>query len=409
VKSPSCARNCDVASTRPMVSARGLVMVVLLVVLLAPIVASAAPPPLVGATEVVKVAPSGGFVDDAIAADGQRLAYVVADTAAKAELHVVTLATKQEQVIDLAGVTLHPVALELVGTRAFVVGATDDGKQLAALVETAEKGKGKVVYKLAPATHITVIVRDGKSRVAVHRASASKTGTRHEVELVALETGARIGAVRALELDAGGTSKALDFRVNHWGDGFTRAYGVKGGDWDKKEDQRSPDIEATYDLVQGKIVERSPITDLFEQRKRFQALADAGGRVDFLRTTTDNTGVQLWRAGKGRAVELDQPFASYDPKSVQGSVLPDGSAWLALKVDPVNADAVARKKADVEYLDIFRVSTEGKGVRKARVPAVGVRHRFGVAAGGNRFWLLERNQGFERGGKSIALYELAAN
>lgn len=381
---------------------RGLVLVLLWCSL-----AFADNPPLVGATEVVKVAPSGGFVDDAIALDAQRLAYVVADTSARAELHVLALATKQEQVVDLSPITLHPIALELVGaSRAFVVGATDDGKQVAALIDISEKAKGKPIYKLPAASQITVITRDGKPRVAVHNATVTRTGSRHEVAVFALDTGARIGAPRAFELDAANTNKALDFRVNHFSDGFTRAHGIKGGEWDKKEDQRSPDVEATYDLVTGKLVDKAPITDLFEQRRRYQTLADAGNRVDFLRVAADSstTAVQLWRAGKPRPVELDQPLAVYDAKSVQGVVLADGSAWLALKVDPVNPDAVARKKADVEYLDLFRVSSDGKATRKARILATNLRHRFGV--GGTRVWLLERNQGFDRGGKSIAVYEL---
>src|SRR5689334_12565743 len=90
-------------------------------------VAQPKPPPLVGATELVKLTTPTGFVDDVVAADADRLVYVVADTASKAELHVVTMATKQEQIIDLAPVTLYPIALELVGQRVFVVGKTEDG------------------------------------------------------------------------------------------------------------------------------------------------------------------------------------------------------------------------------------------------------------------------------------------
>ena len=389
---PSCVPETVMASRRLMV--RGLVLL-----LLSTSLAFGDNPPLVGATEVVKIAPSGGFVDDAIALDAQRLAYVVADTSSRAELHLVTLATKQEQLVDLSPITLHPIALELVGSnRAFVVGATEDGKQVAALIDISDKAKGKPIYKLPAASHITVITRDGKPRVAVH----TVTGTRHEVALFTLETGARIGAPHTLELDAANTNKSLDFRVNHWSDGFTRAYGIKGGEWDKKEDQRSPDVEATYDLLTAKFVARTPITDLFEQRRRYQALADAANdRADFLLATPT---LQLWRANKPRPVELDQPFATYDPKSLQGIVLPDGSAWLALKVDPVNPDAVARKKADPEYLDIFRITADAKATRKARILSTNLRHRFGVS--GNRFWLLERNQGFDRGGKSIAVYDL---
>ena len=390
-------------------SVRRVLPVALVVAFVLPAAAQPKPAPVVGASEVVRFAPSAGtgFIDDAIAADADRFAYVVADTAARAELHVVTLATKQEQVVDLSPITLHPVALELVGARVFVVGATEDNKRIAALVDTADKSaRARTIYKIPAANDITVIPQPATTtlRVAVHRATPSKTGTRHEVELLALESGTRIGATHVLELDAANTNKALDFRVNHWGLGFTRAYGIKGGEWDRKEDQRSPDVEATYDLLTNKLVDRSPITDLFEQRRRFQTLADAANRVDFIRPSPDHTALQLWRAGKPRPIELDQPFTAYDPKSVQAVVLPDGSAWLALKVDPVNADAVARKKADAEYLDIFRITADGKASRKSRILATNLRHRFGVS--GNRFWLLERNQGFERGGKSVALYDV---
>ena len=361
-------------------------------------------PPLVGAAELIKVTSTAGFIDDAVAVGDGQLAYVVADAASKAELHVVTLATRAEQVIDLAPVTLAPIALELIGARIFVVGRLEDGKQIGALVELADRGKGKppgtVVYKIAPATHITVLPRG----VAVHRAAASKAGTRHDVELVAIDSGRRLAAARPLELDAAGVSQPLDLRVNHWSEGWTRAHGIKGGEWDKKENQRSPDREAAYDLLAGKLVDPRPIADLFEQRRRFQALAaDADGRVDFVRASGDGK-LQLWRAGKPRVLELDQPFAAYDPKSLQGVVLPNGSAWIILKVDPVNPDAVARQKADPEYLDVFQAPPDGNALRKARVLVTGVRPRAGML--GDKVWLLDRNQGFDRGGKSLAVYQL---
>lgn len=361
-------------------------------------------PPLVGASELAKLTAATGFIDDPIATDDRRIAYVVADAAAVCELHVVTLATKAETVTDLSKVTLHPVGLELVGDRAFVIGATEDGNQTAALVEIAPgKGRSGVVYKLPPATHIAVITREGKKRVAVHRATASQAGTRHEIDLVALETGKRLGGSR-IELDASGTDKQLELKVNHWSDGMTRAHGIKGGEWDKKENQRSPDQEATFDLVTGKLVDRTPIADLFEQRKRFGVLADAGGKLDFARMLPDNTAIQIWTAGKPHSLELDQPLGIYEPKSLQAIVAPDGSAWLALKVDPVNPDAVARKKADPEYLDVFRAGSNGKAVRKARVLATGVKHRFGIT--GDKLWLLELSPGSDRGGRNLVIYQM---
>ena len=369
--------------------------------------------PLVGTTELMKITPPAGFIDDVVAYDTQRLAYIVADTSTKAELHVVQLGctkcveAKQEIVVDLAPVTLRPQSLRLVGQRAFVIGATEDGNQVAALVELASK---KPVYKLGPATHITIVTRDGKPRIAVHKAVATKVGTRHEVELLAIETGKRIARGKALELEKD-HQKKLDFRVNHWIDGWTRVVGIKGGELVKKENVRSPDSEAIYDLITGKFVSTKAIGDLFEQRKRYQVLADAGGQNDFLRMKPDNSAIEIWRAGSSPAsgasaavVTLDQPLALYDVKSLQGVVNPDGSAWIALKIDPVNAEAVARKKADPEYLDVFRAGPDGKATRKARILAKGVRHRFGVVD--NFFWLLERSSSFERGGRALSVYQL---
>jgi hypothetical protein len=398
-----------------MAMVRGFLIVAALGLVRAAEAQPAAPPlpanvkaaPLVGATEAATFTAPAGFIDDPVATDATRIAYVIADASTKAELHVATIGGA-EQVVDIASVTLHPVALRLVGPRAFVIGQLSDGTQIAALVELAAVGKkpaGSVVYKLGPAKDITVITRDGKPRVAVHRVAETGKGTRHEVELDALETGKRISAGRPLELDAAESNKKLELKVNHWSDGYTIAHGIKGGEWDKKEDQRSPDVEATYDLIAGKYTSQKKIEDLFEQRKRYQALAEAHDKVDFLRMSWDNAAVQIWHDGKPTTVSLDEPITNYDPKSLQGIVGPDGSAWLALKVDPVNPDAVARKKADPEYLDIFRAGADGKAVRKARVLGPGMRYWFGTMSD-SKFWLLERSNGFERGGHTLKLYQL---
>jgi hypothetical protein len=367
-------------------------------------------PPLVGATEIVKKTAPTGFIDDAIASDETRLAYVVGDASTGSELHLVNVATQAETVVDLAAVTVHPISVALFGPRVFVVGQNEDGAQIAALVEpTADAAKPtvksppKIVYKLGPATDITVVTRDGKPRIALHRATSAMTGMKHEVELDAVETGKRVAAGHAIELDGKDANKKLELTVNHWSDGYTRAHGIKGGEWEKKEDQRSPDVEATYDLVAGKFVEQTKIEDLFAQHKRFQTLAEVHDRVDFLHMTWDNSTVQIWRAGKPVGVTLDQPINNYDPKSLQGFVAADGSAWFVLKTDPVNPDAVARKKADPEYVDVFHATADGKAERKARVLETGVRVRFGTM-GSDRFWLLERSSGFERGGKTLTLY-----
>jgi hypothetical protein len=355
--------------------------------------------PLIGAQAQVTGIARSGFVDDVIAVDGDRFGYVIADGTNAAALHVATAGKPDEQIIDISKITLQPIHMTFVGPRLFVVGI-NEGKQVAALIELEGKDKkkppGTARYRVGPADHITLITREGKPRIAVHRQAEQTGSTTHTVELVALENGRRVAAGKPLVVDAQGNDKKLDFRVNHWSNGWTRAHGVKAGAWDRKENQKATDQEATLDLVTGKL-EQTKITDLFDQKRRFTALASANGQLDFLRMSPTNTNIELWRAGKMANLTLDQKLTDYDPKSLQF----DGD-WLALKVDPVNADAVARKRADPEYLDIFKI-TDGKAVRQARVLAKGVRHRFG-AAGEQRFWLLERNAGFERGGKSVTLY-----
>lgn len=348
--------------------------------------------------ELVKIAPNAGFIDDAIGGDDAHLVYAVGDGATKSELHVVRVDDpKQDVAVDISAITVHPRAVTLHGDSVFVVGEVDAGNVIGALVALP---KGKVVYKVGPATDITALPEG----VAVHRATASKDGTRHQVDLYALATGRRIASGRPLELDAAQTAKPLDFKVNHWAAGMTRAIGIKGGEWNKKDDQRSPDVEATYDLVTGKFVEQAPIENLVEQRKRFQALAEAHADLDYVHMTWDNAAVQIWRHGKPGTATLDQALAQYDPKSLQGVVAPDGTGWLALQVDPVNAEAVARKKADPEYFDIFHFTADGKATRRTRVPAKKLHFRFGVL--GQRLWVLEKSPSSDRGGRLLTVLQL---
>jgi len=361
------------------------------------------PAALVGATEKAVLTAPSGFIDDAIEVDAKRAIYTVSEASTKSEIHIYTFATKADQVIDISTVTLHPTELHVFGNTALVIGS--DGDQLiGGAVELADRGRikaGTVIYKLPPATHITYL---GKRGIAVHRAAAAGESTRHEIELLSANRGRRIGARRTLVLDASGREPKLDFRVNHWSDGWTRAHGIKGGEWNRKENQRSPDTEATYDVLTGRWVERKKITDLFQQRKRFQALAVTGGQLDFVHFTWDNQTLRLWHAGTPENLDVDQALATYDPKSLQSTVR-DGSAWFALTVDPVNPDAVNRKKADPVYLDVFQI-TGTKATRRARVFAKDTRYRFGTTTDGKGFYLLKRNSSMDRGGKSLTIYDL---
>ena len=51
---------------------------------------------LVGVTEVLIRQPTAGFIDDVVATDDQRIAYVIANSTGQAELHVLSIAAKTE-------------------------------------------------------------------------------------------------------------------------------------------------------------------------------------------------------------------------------------------------------------------------------------------------------------------------
>src|SRR6185369_5797677 len=65
----------------------------------------------------------------------------------------------------------------------------------------------------------------------------------------------------------------LDFRPVYFLDDMTVAVGVRGGHWVKKENQRSPDTWASYDLVTGAWVKDEPIRDPMELARRQPVLA----------------------------------------------------------------------------------------------------------------------------------------
>lgn len=364
-------------------------------------------PAAVGLTEVFAAVPSEGFVDDPVASDGARLAYVVTDGAGSAIARVVDLATRAEvAAIELAPITARPRWVRLVPAGVIVAGPDGEGgREVAGLVTAA----GGVAWRVGPADRITPIERDGTRVLALASEKPQRKLRRFTVELRAEATGKRIGRVRSLDLDAAGRNAKLRLTVNHWTDGGTRAVGILAGTYDREQDQRSVDVDATYDLVLGKIVNQSKIVDVVTHRRRFAELASlaAGGLPSaFARMSPDGTSLELWQGGRGRALTLDQPLVQYQPKSVDLAVAsddPTAAAWIGLQVDPTNFAAVARKKADPEYWDLFAV-TGDQATRRARLLATGQRLRFGLA--GAHVWVMERNLAFDRGGRALRVYAL---
>lgn len=353
-----------------------------------------------GLTKQLDLAPAAGFIDNVIFSDGARLIYVVADSAGHAVAHAVDLAGGTETATwDVAQVSPRPTALEPVGANLLVIGTDDAGGAVAGLVD----GAGKVTWRAA-AQRMTVIERDGARVLVLTNRIEGATSTKHTVELRTLLTGRRIGKVKALEVNGDNKAVKLGFTVNHFLAGGTLAVGTKDGAWDKKLDARLPDVAATYDLIAGKLLSTTPIDDLKAHALRYGVLAKAATPEAFVRWSTDGSTVERWVGGDRTALTFDQALALYKPDSMLGVIAPGGATWVALTVDPTNAAAVARKRTDPAYFDLFAVSGTS-ATRRARILATGKRFAFGQVAA-DRLWVLERNTGFDRGGKRLTIYQV---
>lgn len=357
------------------------------------------PAVLVGASQAARIAPTRGFIDDALAIDGARVAYVNTDGATFAELVIADVAGGEKLRTPLPPTLGTATAMRWLGDTLVVIGRTDDGASRAAVIDPT----GKVLRTVGPAADITLVDRGGP-RFALHRTKAGAAGaTVHELELIDPATGKRVGKVRSFEITSAQTIKKSEFRVEHWRDGYTVLTGVKGGHWDPKENQRTPDVAATYDALTGKYSEQ-PMTDPMEHARRAQVLAQHPGEASFVRMSDDLMTIELWRAGAPAAVELDQPLAMYDASTVAYATDARGGQWLGLVIDPVNPAAVKRKKADIAYLDLFKIDG-GKATRVARMLAAPKKkYRWGVVDG--RWWVVERSLGFDRGGTSLTVLGL---
>jgi hypothetical protein len=362
------------------------------------------PAPVVGLVEQGAFAPRRGFLDDVVATDGARLGVVVTDADALLEIQLLGTADAGEIArVDVASFASRVRRFYLLGDQLFVVSGVADVSGIGTLI-----GLDGTVIKSArfrSASDFFLRDHDGSPAVVAYtRNPGARGGTLHQVELFDLVTARKLSKKPGqLLVGPDGKDKKLDFTPHYFLDDMTVAVGTKGGTYRKKEDQRSPDTAAARDLLVGSWIKDEAITDLIGRARQIEVMA-ATPKPLFARVKEDLSEVEVWRDGKPRPVTLDQPLELYVAKSLTSATRGD-SLWFSLQVDPVNPPAVARKKADTEYLDLFEVKGD-RAVRRARVLAPKKKLRWGWV--GDVLWVMEKNVGFDRGSKQITLYRLAA-
>ncbi|MBP9087618.1 MAG: hypothetical protein KBG15_15960 [Kofleriaceae bacterium] len=360
------------------------------------------PTSLTETAPLYRIVPSTGFIDDAIWSDGKILVYVITDAAAVADVHIVDVATKDERVVALPPAMRQPTALRVFGETLLVVNVNDREQQVAHWLPLGKNKKP--APRAATATSISLQERAGKPVLVLYTRRDGTTLV-HSVEILDAVTGKRIAKSRSIETDGQGntvaSSKKMGFRINHWDGGYLLAYGIREGEFNAKEKQRSPNQEAVYDVIAGKFVATAPIKDHFEQRRRFDSLQ---GRSDltFVAVSNDRRALETWQRGsKGEITGID--LAKYRTDSLLATIGTDG-IWIGLTIDPANVAAIAQKKLDAEFFDIFHV-VEGAATRVAHFPSLSRQFSMGWSAA-NTIWLTERNRGFSRGSKVLELVRL---
>lgn len=376
-------------------------------------------PPIQSAELVQTIKPAEGFIDDPFAFDraGSRLLYVNSDTGSSAHLVVLDSFQRTElRRVSLKKFTLKPSKAEFaIEGEHFLVWSelNRTGKQVVALVSN----KGKVVRKFGPALDIVRTDYEGQDAMVVHDVSsikARKKGkrsdeapvVRHTVGVYSVATGKLIGKKTDLDLSAEDKSPKLDFTLKYWAKDFTVAVGIKGGEWQRQEDQRSPDFEGHYEMPTRTFSKRIPIKNLTAHRERMARLVKYAKRSEDVVVKHNLSGIDFVSDGNFTAIKLTEPFHHYDSSTLIVQAASGGSIFFSITIDPVHPDAAAKRRAVKPWTDLYEYELSSKkATRRARLLAKkGRKHVW--RANSTHWAVMPHHIGFDRGGSELQLYKL---
>lgn len=362
--------------------------------LLSSTVAMASPAPLARFD-----AGGGGFIDDAYAlrSDGKAAAYITTDGATTATLHLVELGNSE---LKVAGAPVDATAIHwLSPTRVLVVrGAAGSASAQVFTAAGAQK------QRLGPFGQLAMSTVDGKPAIVTYTRT-EKHGVDHAIVAYSPDT-LRAIKRRAWHEDAEGQIKLPPSSVKPlwWANGFTELAALRAGEYDKARDIRRPDRYARIDTLGGKVLAESEVQDVLGFTQVSIVRRDAPNQPVIARYSDDHKKLLFVDGLEQYEVTLQRDLWKYDPQTLQWQTIDDRVA-LSLTVDPVNPDAVNRKKADIDELDLYDVDRKSHVARRIlTINGEGRRSTWQVAGG--RLLLLRKGKGFDRGGVALEIYEL---
>jgi hypothetical protein len=358
-----------------------------------------------------------GYFDEVFGIDdaGKQLAVIRSDGATFARLETYDLEAKPPKLtasFDLPGKNLSVTRIELLPPgKGMVLIGRDRPDDAAPVTAFLVDGSGKITGKTASATAFARPPDDGTPRAGLLVAFNRKMGGRgaeatYSIVPYQLATLTPSGGPRFYKTDAAGELKAPPVRLIGFYDGYTRILGEKPGAYDKAADVRQPPKKMVIDALSGKTTTEAEIADPVGWAVTGQLRRDHPGQSLFIDLNQDGSGVDVIDAmGKKVPAALAVPFRLYDPKTL---LFEEGPApnhlTFGLAVDPLNPDAIKRKKAEKPMLDLYAADA-AEGVVKARGRVFTPRPvTYRVRA--QTLVVLKRFKSFARGGDEFQVFEL---
>ena len=361
------------------------------------------------------IKPERGFYDDAWALDssGKRLALIRTDRDDFQRVEIFDLeAAKQD---PSATFNLPPPARVFDGLSFLPGGAglllASAGPTDTHVVEAVDES-GHALGKTGPITGFGTITYGGQPILVTFERRAGRAGEiTYVVAALKLPTLKPAGKPRSYLVGKDGALRAPPVVPVAFFEGYSKLLAERPGWYDKKKDFRQPDGQFVLDLLSGKPVFDGPIEDVYGWARTTRLRREHANRTAFVQVAdvlSGQSGIELCDpTGRLLPLPLAVPFRLYDRFTLKDQEGPEpGQITFGIQIDPVNGDAVARKKADLPYLDVYAAEIarpDGNRLR-ARV-ALDARPVVWSAVGG-RLVVLRRFRSFARGGDEVNVYDL---
>ena len=127
------------------------------------------------------------------------------------------------------------------------------------------------------------------------------------------------------------------------------------------------------------------------------------GQSLFVHVDSRNQTLLLIDGPRSRELAPARPLWKYDPSKVSAQRLGPAQVMVSLTVDPLNREAVAKKKRDRQDIELYSVDP-GTGLMSRRLVLDGGSRPAAWHVGGSKLGLLRKHRVFARGGVALEVY-----